>query len=168
MRLKLASVAHVDVRSKGVVAALDHDVTFSGDVDAVTVEVTDADAIDAEVTAVLAVAKLEPPPGASRFDRSQMRAQLDAALEAARSPVVAFRGRYRGTRVAGRLGGALTLAGKTREIALDVRGSPERVVATWEGKLTDLGVKPPKMLLGAIRLADWARIRVEVRVMDEG
>jgi hypothetical protein len=163
MRLKLVPVAHVDVRSKGLVAALDHEVTFSGDVEPITIEVA-AGAIDVEVTASLLVSKLEPPKSASRFDRNQMRDQLDAALDAARSPELRFRGRYRGTRTEGQLEGELTIAGRAQKVAFDVRGGGERVVATWEGKLTDVGVKPPKLLLGAIKLADWAKIRVEVGV----
>ncbi len=164
MRLKLVPIAHVDVRSKGLVAALDHDVTFSGDVEPITIDVADEGAIDVEVTASLLVSKLEPPKSASRFDKSQMTDQLNAALDGSRAPELRFRGRYVGTRTAGRLEGELTIVGRAQTIAFAVRGGCERVVATWDGKLTDIGVKPPKLLLGAVKLADWARIRVDVGV----
>jgi hypothetical protein len=41
----------------------------------------------------------------------------------------------------------------------------ELLLATgaWEGRLTDLGVPPFKALLGAIRLEDWIRLRLEAR-----
>jgi YceI-like domain len=166
MRLKLRAVAHVEVRSKGLVAALDHTVTFSGDVDAIEIDVGDDAAIDVEIAASLRVSKLEPPKSASRFDRSQMTEQLAVALDAARSPELRFRGRYRGTRASGRLEGELTIRGEARAIAFEVRGEPRLVTATWEGKLTELGVKPPKLLLGAVKLADWAKIRIEVGVAE--
>jgi hypothetical protein len=167
MRLKLGAVAHVDVRSKGVVAALDHGVTFSGDVDPIALDVAEDGPIDVAVTASLLVSKLEPPKGASRFDRSQMTDQLNAALDAGRSPELRLRGRYRGSRTVGRLEGELTIRGEQRVVVFDVEGARERLTATWEGKLTDLGMKPPKMLLGAIKLADWAKLRLELSVMEE-
>jgi hypothetical protein len=164
MRLKLGAVAHVDVRSKGLVAALDHAVTFSGEVESIVLEVEDG--IDVEIATTLAVSKLEPPKSASRFDRSQMTEQLAVALDAARCPELAFLGRYRGTRSSGRLEGELTILGQPRRIAFEVRGDGARVSGVWEGKLTDLGVKPPKLLLGAIKLADWAKLRLEVTVTE--
>jgi len=38
------------------------------------------------------------------------------------------------------------------------------VTGAWEGRLTDLGVKPFRALLGALRLEDWIRLRVEARL----
>jgi hypothetical protein len=162
MLLKLRARAHVDVRSKGLVAALDHAVSFAGDVDPWELDVGDGGEIDVEVKATLAVAKLEPPESASWLDRRQMNEQLAAALEASRWPEVGFVGRYRGTLTKGRLEGVLAIRGERRPIAFEVKGDDARVTAVWEGALTELGVKPPKGLLGAMRMADWGRIRIEV------
>ena len=46
-----------------------------------------------------------------------------------------------------------------------VRIGPHTLVATgtWEGRLTELGIKPFKALLGAIKLDDWVSLRVDAR-----
>jgi hypothetical protein len=43
----------------------------------------------------------------------------------------------------------------------------ERLTASarWDGKLTDLGVKPFKALLGALRLEDRVVLRLEARLL---
>jgi hypothetical protein len=33
----------------------------------------------------------------------------------------------------------------------------------WEGRLTDLGIRPFKALLGAIKLEDWIAVRLDAR-----
>ena len=35
----------------------------------------------------------------------------------------------------------------------------------WEGRLTDLGIKPFKALLGALKLEDWIRLRLEASLV---
>jgi len=41
-----------------------------------------------------------------------------------------------------------------------------RVTGTWEGRLTDLGIKPFRALMGALRLEDWAKLRIDARMRD--
>jgi len=47
-------------------------------------------------------------------------------------------------------------------IAVARRGELLIATGAWEGTLTELGVAPFKALLGAIRLEDWIRIRLDV------
>jgi hypothetical protein len=35
---------------------------------------------------------------------------------------------------------------------------------TWEGRLTDLGIKPFRALMGALKLEDWVRLRLEAKL----
>ena len=164
-----ASRVMVDVRSKGIVSALDHDVTFTAAPEALTIRGVDPSrAIDVAIDARVPVADLEPPSGASRFDRDKMRDNLRGkdVLDMGRSPTLVFRGRYAGTIAQGRLAGDLEVRGALRPMALDVRvtraGDGWRADATWEGTLADLGIKPFKALFGALKLADWMRIRVAI------
>jgi hypothetical protein len=92
-------------------------------------------------------------------------------LDARRFPFIELRGRYEGTAEGGQLRGELTVRGQPRRVAMAVKAVKQWdvVVATgtWEGKLTDLGVKPFKALLGALKLENWLRIRMEARFRTE-
>ena len=169
------SRVHVDVRSKGIVSALDHEITFSASPEPFAirgVDIGDASdgsaAIDVEVIVRVPVQGFEPPESASRFDRDKMTDNLRGkdVLDMARYPTLLFRGRYAGTVAAGRLAGELEVRGAWRRVALDVRvtqrGDLLHAEGTWEGSLGDLGIKPFKALFGALKLADWIRIRVAV------
>ena len=50
---------------------------------------------------------------------------------------------------------------------MDVRiardGTTLAATGTWEGRLTDLGIKPFKALMGALRLQDWVRLTLDGR-----
>ena len=159
-----SSRVFVDVRSKGVLGALEHALTFAGrpalerPIDG---EVAASGPFEAEVNARVAASSLEPPKDASVSDREKMLENLlgKDVLDAKRFPEIALRGRYVGTRERGTLVGKLTLRGEPRDVRFDVdlRKSGDKLVAraTWEGTQTSLGIKPFKALLGALRLHDW-------------
>ena len=69
------------------------------------------------------------------------------------------------------LRGELVVRGQPRRFAATVRATKQWDVvvaaATWEGKLTDLGIKPFKALLGARKLENWIRLRREARFSSE-
>ena len=164
-----ASRVFVDVRSKGLVSALDHELTFAASPDSFALRGVDASgAIDVDVVVRVPVARFDPPEHASRFDRDKMTDNLRGkeVLDMARWPALVFRGRYSGTIVDGRLAGDLEVRGAPRPIALDVvvtRASDVlHVEGVWEGTLGDLGIKPYKALFGALKLADWIRIRIAI------
>jgi hypothetical protein len=58
--------------------------------------------------------------------------------------------------------------GQARPLVMTLRATRqwETLVAsgTWEGTLTGLGIKPFRALLGALKLSDWIRLRVEARL----
>lgn len=164
-----ASRVFVDVRSKGLVSALDHELTFAASPEPFTLRGVDASgAIDVDVVVRVPVARFDPPEHASRFDRDKMTDNLRGkdVLDMARWPALVFRGRYAGTIASGRLAGDLEVRGASRPIALDVVVTRASDVlhadGAWEGTLGDLGIKPYKALFGALKLADWIRIRIAI------
>jgi hypothetical protein len=168
----------VDVRSKGLVSALDHAITFTGSpapfiirgVSGVgrTTAAGESGALDVEVMVRVPVSSFEPPADVSRFDRDKMTDNLRGkdVLDMARVPSLVFRGRYTGTLAGGTLAGDLEVRGEARSVALDVNvsrtGHGLRAEGAWQGTLRDLGIKPFKALFGALKLEDWVRIRVAV------
>jgi hypothetical protein len=65
------------------------------------------------------------------------------------------------------LSGDLQVRGVPRRVSMSIRVAREAgaLVATgaWEGRLTDLGIRPFKALLGAIKLEDHITLRLEMR-----
>ena len=88
-------------------------------------------------------------------------------LDAARFPTIDFRGRYAGSLDAGTLSGELRVRSVARPVSMSIRVAQSAgvLVATgaWEGRLTELGIRPFKALLGAIKLEDWIALRLEAR-----
>jgi hypothetical protein len=181
MELSLGSDsrAMVEVRSKGLIAALEHHVIFTGGVEPFKLSVPDEGLssgvaplprgpLDVEVRARVAVAGLLPPESVARSDREKMIDNLrgEGVLDMKRHPHLELAGRYTGTIESGKLAGDITLRGSKRPIVFTVTGAREgsilRVKASWEGAQTSLGLKPFKALLGALKLEDWARIRLEL------
>jgi polyisoprenoid-binding protein YceI len=171
MRLELSpdSRVLVDLRATGLLRAVAHDPTLSAVAPPLVLALPDADGpVDVAVDAQFAVDAIEPPADIRAADRDQMRDNLRAAnvLDSARWPTLDFRGRYAGTLSRGTLSGDLVVRGVPRPIAVDVTVSREagRFVArgTWEGRLTQLGVKPFQALLGALKLKDWIRLRLQL------
>jgi hypothetical protein len=174
MRLDLdpgASRVLIDLRATGPLAVLGHDPTLTVQPAPLSVEVSDSAgaAIDLPVELTFPVTSIEPPAGIPGSDREKMRENLLSreVLDAGRFPTITLRGRYAGTLEGGTLGGDVVFMGAPRRLSMSVRvvRDGERLTASgrWDGKLTDLGVKPFKALLGALRLEDRVALRVEAR-----
>lgn len=162
----------VDLRATGLLRALGHNPTLVAHPDAVTVEVVEEG--DTGATATLAlrfpVARIDPPEDISRDDRDKMRANMEApeVLDAARFPHVLVTARWRGATDSGRLEVDATVRGGTHTLTMDVAlertDGALRARGTWEGRLTDLGIKPFRALMGALKLEDWVRLRLDARL----
>jgi YceI-like domain len=173
MRLVLAADSRVliDLRAAGLLGAVGHDPTLSAAPSAVSLEVPEAGGgeLDVAVEARIPVDAIEPPADMSASDRAQMRDNLRGrdVLDAAHWPSVDFRGRFAGTLTRGRLSGAFVVRGSERPVAIDVtisRRDAEFVAeGDWTGSLTELGIKPFRALLGALKLKDWIRLRLRLR-----
>ncbi len=176
MRLQLTSDSRifVDLRATGLLRAVGHDPTLSARPEPVWFEAPDAGAIDLPVEVRFRAALIEAPEGLSPSDCDRMHDNLRGAdvLDVARFPTVDLRARYRGSLEAGRLEGDLVVRGSPRRVAVDIAIAHEGYARTargsWTGRLTDLGIKPFKALMGALRLEDWIQIRVEARLVQEG
>lgn len=172
MRLELlrGSRVLVDLQATGLLRAVGHDPTLVAVPQPVTLDVVEG----AEVSVVFPVRDIEVPPDLSASDRDKMLEHLRGpeVLDAARHPSVTFRARYTGAAGEGRgvLDGQLAVRGAWHPLRLDVVGLARAgelvVTGTWEGTLTSVGVKPFKALLGALKLKDWLRIRLEVRLRE--
>jgi polyisoprenoid-binding protein YceI len=168
-RLDPDSRVLVDLKATGLLRALAHSPTLVARPEPVEVE-ADGERLDLEVVVRVPARSIDPPADMSASDQDKMRENLlgPQVLEARRFPEIVFRGRYVGSMQGGSLAGRLDVRGVPRELVMPVAiGRREnRLVATgaWEGRLTSLGVAPFKALLGAIRLEDWIRLRLEARL----
>lgn len=176
MRLRIQEGSHVyvDVQSKALIAALDHEMTFTAALEPTTLpEVSESGAIEIAIDARVPVARLEPPAKGSSFDRDKMIDNLRGrdVLDVKKWPSLEFRGRYRGTLEKGELDGELVVRGTPRRMTFAVDmvrgGDGYEARAMWEGTQTALGMKPYKALLGALRLTDFLRIRIELTLVEE-
>jgi len=165
LELSTASRVLVDLRATGLLKAVAHDPTLTAHPgEAVAIEHAQE---GARFVVRFPVRGIEPPPDLDAGDRHKMLDNLCSAevLDEARHPTIEARLRYAGTPDGGRVEGELVVRGSPRPFAMDVRGerAAERILVrgAWEGTLTDLGVKPFKALLGAIKLRDWIRLRLE-------
>ncbi|HZU84615.1 MAG TPA: YceI family protein [Polyangiaceae bacterium] len=169
MRLELRpeSIVRVDLRSTGLLQSIAHNPTLTAHPEPFVVELGATDPIDVATDVRFPAAGVEPPGDMSAADRERMRDNVLGrdVLDAARFPAVELHGRYVGNIDGGTLSGDLRVRGAPRPISMAVRveRAGDRLVArgTWEGRLTDLGIKPFRALLGAIRLEDWVRLRLE-------
>lgn len=164
----------VDLRATGLLRSAGHDPTLSARVDGsgnhLAIDPGDGSAIDVVVAVSFAAADIEPPPGMPPADRDKMRENMlgPEVLAASRFPRIEFGGRYAGSLRAGTLSGDLRVRGALHRISMEVRGSQDsrdgkrlEVRGAWDGRLTSLGIRPYRALLGALRLDDWIRIRLE-------
>ena len=161
----------IDLRAIGLLAVAGHDPTLVAVPDAARIDVDVAHGdVDAPLVVRFAAANIEPPLDLRAVDRDKLRAHLlgPDVLDAARCGGVELRGRYAGTLAQGTLSGDLVIRGAARAIAfsVDVEREADRMVATgaWEGRLSALGVKPFRALLGTLRLDDWVRLRLDARL----
>lgn len=172
-RYALSPESHVlvDLRATGLLRALGHNPTLVARPEPASVEAVEA---DGATTATLAlrfpVARIETPADMSRDDRQKMRSNMEAAevLDASRFPAVDVTARWRGTSDSGRLEMDAAVRGRAHTLVMDVslrrEGSDVLARGTWEGRLTDLGIKPFRALMGALKLEDWVRLRLEARL----
>lgn len=192
MRLHLqeGSRVFIDLRAGGLLRAVAHSPTLTARPGRVAIELagpgggasdpagppgpgavgsSGGAAIEAAVEATFPATGIEAPADIPTSDREKMVDNLRGrdVLEVARYPTIDFRGRYEGTLQAGALSGELRVRGVARRVSMPVRVAREAgaLVATgaWEGRLTDLGIRPFKALLGAIKLEDWIALRLDVR-----
>ena len=135
-------------------------------------DVPDDGPLDVPVVVVFRVDRIEPPGELDRNDRERMCENLCSAdvLDAARFPAVELRGHYAGSFDAGRLEGDLIVRGARHRLVFHVsiltHGTQRLARGAWEGRLTDLGIKPFRALMGALRLEDWIRLRLEATFDD--
>jgi hypothetical protein len=174
MRLRLLEGSRVliDLRATGMLRALAHSPTLTARTDGLTVELAEGGG-EAALDAAFRVEAIEAPADIPAGDREKMQENLRGreVLDAARFPTVDLHARYRGDLEGGTLAGALRVRGTDHLISMPIRVSRTDGIGAitytaaghWEGKLTDLGVKPFKALLGAIKLDDYIRLRIEAR-----
>ena len=162
----------IDLRATGLLRALAHSPTLTATPESLVVDYR-VEANEADVDASFRAVAIEVPADLSASDRGKMRDNVlgPEVLDALRFPTLDFRGRYAGTLDAGTLAGDLTVRGTARRVAMSVRVSREADVlvasGSWKGRLTDLGIKPFKALLGAIKLEDFIALRLEARLAEE-
>ncbi|HEX8794990.1 MAG TPA: YceI family protein [Polyangiaceae bacterium] len=161
----------VDLRATGLLRALGHNPTLVAHPEPATVEAEEGDAgTTATIALRFPVARIDPPEDVGRDDRDKMRENMLApeVLDAARFPAVDVKARWRGGPDSGRLEVDATLRGKSHALAMAVvlerEGNDVLARGTWEGRLTDLGIKPFRALMGALKLEDWVRLRLEARL----
>ena len=163
----------VDLRATGVLKALAHSPTLVAKPEPFEV-VADGDRFESSIEVIVHASAIEPPADLSSRDRDKLRENLlgPQVLDAQRFPVLVFHGIFAGSVAGGTLGGTLEVRGEARSVSIAVRVARRDDVVTatgaWEGRLTELGVTPFKALLGAIRLEDWIRIRLDARFVDAG
>ncbi len=170
MRLHLQDGSRVliDLRATGLLRAVAHSPTLTARPARVTVDF-DETAGQSAVEASFRADGIQAPADIPSSDREKMVDNLRnrEVLDAARFPAIDFQGRYEGTLDGGTLSGDLKVRGVAHRISMSIRLKREGGVLAasgkWEGRLTDLGVKPFKALLGAIKLQDWIALRLDVR-----
>ena len=167
MRRELSpdSRVFIDLRATGLLRAVGHDPTLSARPEPASVDLDEG-----RVVLRFPVADIEPQGDMTESDRHKMTDNMRGAevLDARRFPVIELRARYEGTAEGGELRGELVVRGQPHPLAVTVRATEQWDVlvaaGTWEGKLTDLGVKPFRALLGALKLENWIRLRIEARL----
>jgi hypothetical protein len=168
LTLQDGSRLFIDLRATGLLRAIAHSPTLTARPERVAVDLADAPG-EAAVEATFRADAIEVPPDISASDRGKMLENLRSAevLDARRSPTIYFRGRYQGTLEAGTLSGDLQVRGAARRISMTIRVSRQGgslvAAGAWEGRLTDLGIRPFKALLGAIKLEDRVTLRLDMR-----
>jgi len=182
MHVELSSDTHVliDLRATGLLRAVAHNPTLHVSLAPWAVDVADAAAIDVPIDLRFPAAAIEPPADLEPSDREKMRENICGrdVLDATRFSSIDFHGRYVGTLEGGRLSGSLGVRGAPRPIGMALTSAPgpapgevrtstagarKRIELRgfWEGRLTDLGIRPYRALLGALKLDDWIRLRLE-------
>ncbi|SRR6266487_108069 len=117
------------------------------------------------------------PVAALRSEKSGLDRNLQKALMAEKYPLIRFRlGRYTASATAGadsigiHASGRLTIASVERAIELEMVARSERghvrIRGSRELLMTDYGIKPPTLMLGAIRVANPVVVRFDLLFGD--
>lgn len=103
---------------------------------------------------------------------AQMNEHMRKALKAEASPMIAFElGTYElldtSGKVHAKLAGTLSLGGVTKPITLDVDLIQEtagglRVKGVYDLRMTDFGLKPPSLMMGAMKVHDLVKVNFDL------
>lgn len=118
-------------------------------------------------------AELAIPARQLRCGDGTMDEHMYTALQAKQHPIIRFKmaryevGAREGDAVALRLHGELTLAGATLPVTVQAKGRAKadgtlQVEGRHELRMTDWGVKPPTLMLGALKVGDTVTLRFEL------
>jgi hypothetical protein len=173
MRLELSTESRVlvDLRAAGLLRAVGHSPTLTVHANRWTIDTGGGAAIDAAINMRFAANSVEPPDDIPASDREKMRHNMCGrdVLDVARFPTIELHGHYAGTLDGGILSGDLHVRGAPRHISMTIRLSRSDAVIAARGvcerRLTDLGIKPFKALLGTLKLEDWIRLRLEASLL---
>jgi hypothetical protein len=173
MRLELSPETRVliDLRATGLLRAIGHDPTLTARPERQQIDIGEAPTIEAPIDVRFQARAIEPPKDIPPADRERMRENMCGreVLDVSRFPTIELHGRYVGTRERGMLSGDLYVRGAPRRLSVPIQvlwsEGPILARGAWEGRLTDLGIKPFKALLGALKLEDWIRLRLEASLV---
>lgn len=108
-------------------------------------------------------------PKASEKERGEIQATMlgPEVLDAGKYPQIAFRSTAAEAsgQSSWRVTGDLTLHGKTRPVALEVKEGAAHYVGQSMLKLTDFGIKPIRIAGGAIKVKDEIRIEFDIQIV---
>jgi hypothetical protein len=169
MRLELSPETRVliDLRAIGLLRAIGHSPTLVARAEPQRIDIGEGPAIEAPIDVRFLAATIEPPVDIPASDREKMLENMRGreVLDVSSFPTIDLHGRYTGSRERGRLSGDLSVRGVPRALSMEIQvawsDSPITARGTWEGRLTDLGIKPFRAMLGALKLENWIRLRVE-------
>jgi hypothetical protein len=158
----------VDLKATGLLRAFGHDPTLRAFPDAFELpDVEPGGNIDLAISARFAAERIEVPADMPSGDRHKMLDNLHGSdvLDVRRWAAIDFRGQYRGTVERGTLEGDLVVRGAPHRVSMPIsitkEGEAFRARGEWTGTLRDLGIKSFKALMGALKLEDWARLRLD-------
>jgi polyisoprenoid-binding protein YceI len=129
-------------------------------------------AMDELQTAVREV-EIEVPVARLECGNGTMNNHMRDALKATEAPAITFRmvgyevlPEANGAATV-RLQGDLTIAGNTRSLMMNATATPQPgdrlpVAGTTEFKMTDWGVRPPRLMLGTLRVHDPVKVSFDI------
>lgn len=125
-----------------------------------------------QLAGALREVRLEVPAGQLDCANGTMNEHMLNALKAQENPTILFQmsgyeaGSAKDGQVPLRIRGELSMAGSTRPLELDARATPTpegglRVKGQYSLRMTDWGVRPPTLMLGAMKVGDTVVIRFD-------
>ena len=110
---------------------------------------------------------LKIPVAALKSAHKGLDENLQKALDAKKNPDIVFLASHyavEGDKIS--VTGELTVAGTTKERTVVGVLGPKGLDGSHELKMTDFGVKPPKLMLGAVKVADKILVRFHLELTD--